>query len=280
MMKLVFCTDLHLNHIVEERIINSFVNEVLGYEPSALVIAGDISEAPSLERHLNWLESHLNIPIYFVCGNHDYYRGSIETLRLLLTQKFQRWLPITGVVTLAPNIGLIGHDGWYDGGYANWFESKVILNDYHLIEEFSVLTEVGLFSAIQQLAREGEHYFQTWLPQAFENHDIVFLVTHVAPWPENALTPEGTPSDDQWLPCFSSKASGDAIQDIMEKMPNKKLIVLCGHSHTYAKYQPLPNILAITGKGEYGKCYISEVFDLNFPDLKCDIVTSFQLRRC
>jgi hypothetical protein len=67
--------------------------------------------------------------------------------------------------------------------------------------------------------------------------------------------------------------SGDAIQDIMEKMPNKKLLVLCGHSHTYAKYQPLPNILAITGKGEYGKCYISEVFDLNFPDLKCDIVT-------
>ena len=53
--------------------------EGLAREPfDALAISGDISEAPSLREHLGLLESYVRRPIYFVLGNHDFYRGSFE----------------------------------------------------------------------------------------------------------------------------------------------------------------------------------------------------------
>ncbi len=45
------------------------------------MISGDIAEATSIELILKEMASTIQKPIYFVLGNHDYYRGSINDLR-------------------------------------------------------------------------------------------------------------------------------------------------------------------------------------------------------
>ena len=46
-----------------------------------------------------------------------------------------KWLPSVGVVPLNSETCLVGHDGWSDGRFGDFFSSEVWLNDYILIDE-------------------------------------------------------------------------------------------------------------------------------------------------
>jgi predicted MPP superfamily phosphohydrolase len=272
MSNLVWCTDVHLN-FVNEAGIADFADMILSYDPDAIVFTGDISEAPDLELHLRYLEMHLNnVPLYFVCGNHDYYKGSIMGVRKFLKSRFTasgptRWLPTQGVVTLAPDVALVGHDGWYDGGYSahgDWFKSKLNMSDYHLIHDLNNVacsTRREQYSRINALSKEGADHFKKYLPKAFKSHNKVYFATHVAPFPENSRAPNGAMSDANWHPHFCSRQLGEAILETMKKMPTEKeLIVLCGHNHTKAVFKPLPNVTCITGQARYKFPSVADVF--------------------
>ena len=106
----------------------------------ALAISGDISEAPSLHEHLELLESYVKRPIYFVLGNHDYYRSSIEqvlpALRTFMSDTTHlHCMDLMEHVELTPTTALIGHGCWGDGGYGDFFNSRIMLNDWKVIEE-------------------------------------------------------------------------------------------------------------------------------------------------
>jgi hypothetical protein len=45
---------------------------------------------------------------------------------------------------------------------------------------------------------------------------------------------------------------GDVILRIMSDLPDRRLTVLCGHTHGAGTCQPLPNVQIITGGVEYG----------------------------
>lgn len=273
MGNLVFATDIHLNFCNENQI-QDFAVSVLKKNPTALVLGGDISEAPDLETHLRYLEKYLNgVPMYFVCGNHDYYRGSINKLRTVLKSRFKTggavWLPVAGVVTLGPSTALVGHDGWYDGGYpdknGDWWNSKLGMADYQIIQELSsrfCIDRTMRFRKITELSKQGADHIRKYLPKAFETHDKVFYVQHVSPFAETSCGPDGKMSDIDWMPHFCSRQTGEAIIDIMKKMPaEKKLIVLCGHSHTLAWHRPLPNVYCLCGPAKYGKPKVAEQFN-------------------
>ena len=66
-----------------------------------MLITGDIAEAPSLGDLLSDVASALRTPIYFVLGNHDFYRGSIPRVREAVVDLCRRsewlaWLPAAG----------------------------------------------------------------------------------------------------------------------------------------------------------------------------------------
>jgi len=149
--KLLWITDPHLNFVHEEAI-KSFCRKIKEKEPNAVVITGDIAEAPSIVSYLGFMDLNLEnkCPIFFVLGNHDYYHGTIEGVREVMERLFTYdeaskmileprlgWLSSSGVVPLTEKTALIGHDGWYDGQYADWYKSKVYLNDYLLIGELA-----------------------------------------------------------------------------------------------------------------------------------------------
>ena len=63
-MKLAWLTDIHLNFLeVEAR--QKYYEDILATECDAILISGDIAEAPSLIDLLNEMEGHIKKPIYF-----------------------------------------------------------------------------------------------------------------------------------------------------------------------------------------------------------------------
>jgi predicted MPP superfamily phosphohydrolase len=79
-MRLAWLTDIHLNFLeVDER--KKFYIQVADTQCEAVLITGDIAEAPCLAEILNEMADQLKRPIYFVLGNHDYYRGEIDEVR-------------------------------------------------------------------------------------------------------------------------------------------------------------------------------------------------------
>lgn len=258
--KLLHLTDIHLNFVHPAKFIH-FVDKLNGINADHIIITGDITEAPVLESHLDLMASNVKTPMSFVLGNHDYYFGNIAEVRSLMNNKYKfrgvatnnsaYWLGACDFISLSDDVAVVGHDGWYDGGYANWFDSKLQMADYGVILDFKFLTSrVDLFTAIGDLAEDSANHIRRVLPLAFKEHKHVFLGTHVPPFRENSVY-NGKISDDHWLPHFSSKYMGDAILEVMAAYPDKQLTVLCGHSHGSAIYNPLPNVVSITGKARY-----------------------------
>jgi len=275
---LVHATDIHLNFCKEDRI-RIFCDQILEKEPDALVITGDISEAPTVVDHLAIISLLLDksFPIFFVLGNHDYYNGSItevrETIKRLFTyteemkiDKAPRlaWLGSSGIIPLTDNVALVGADGWYDGQYANWFTSKVMLNDYLVIRELndrSCPVHQLKFEKINELSKNSAEYVRANTEKAFKDFNHIFVATHVAPFRESAVY-QGKISNDDWMPHFSSKAMGDVLYKLAEANPDKKITVLCGHSHGEADVTLLPNLRAVTGGAKYYLPSPGKVFSL------------------
>jgi hypothetical protein len=78
------------------------------------------------------------------------------------------------------------------------------------------------------------------------------VLTHVPPFRE-ACWYEGRISDDNWLPYFTCKAMGDVLTRVMRERPQKRMTVLCGHTHGAGEADILPNLHVRTGGAEYGR---------------------------
>ena len=85
-MQVVWATDIHLNFLrPHERA--AFFSSLHDSQPDAVFITGDIAEAPCLQELLQEIRQAMDVPLYFVLGNHDFYHGSIETVR----REIQDW---------------------------------------------------------------------------------------------------------------------------------------------------------------------------------------------
>src|SRR5690242_20725584 len=139
MLRLAWATDVHLNFLSGDEL-SLFYEKFLAKPIDGVLLTGDIAEAPSLAKHLSEFSDRIKKPIYFVLGNHDFYRSSIRAVRAQITRiceenEFLVWLPLYGVVPLSKKTALVGHDGWADGRFGDYAASPVLLNDYVLIEE-------------------------------------------------------------------------------------------------------------------------------------------------
>jgi hypothetical protein len=65
-----------------------------------------------------------------------------------------------------------------------------------------------------------------------------------------------------FLSHFSSKILGDALFFLMRNMPDKKLLVLSGHTHEETIYSPLPNLTSRTNKANILKPRVHTILKL------------------
>lgn len=280
MNKFIWITDIHLDHILPSELAKDEVTEKFTFfceninaiKSDNIVITGDISNASRIVPHLELLAKCINKKIYFVLGNHDFYHGRIDNVRNAISKIGNPNLVyLTSQVAtqnLTKDIGIVGHDGWYDGNYANWFAHGVVeMNDYmtigdfrdhYLVSQSSMVPDprIRIFGVMQKLANECAIHIKENLDRACKMHKNVIFATHVPPFAENSRY-NGKISDWRWLPNFSSKLAGDALLEVAKANPETKIIVLCGHSHGKAEFHPTPNMICYTGQSDYGRPWIS-----------------------
>jgi predicted phosphodiesterase len=264
--RIAWLTDLHLNFLGENGV-QSFVSSLADTTADAFLIGGDVGEAGNVSTYLNALARALARPIYFVLGNHDYYGGTIAGVRAKIEALGSacanlNWLPRSSVIALTEDTGLVGHDGWGDGRNGDYDRSSVELNDSWLIGDLSGLDKSARLARLQALGDEAADHFRAVVPETLERFRHVIVLTHVPPFRE-ACWHEGRISDDEWLPYFSCKAVGDALREAMATRPDRRMTVLCGHTHSPGEAQILPNLLVLTGGAVYGEPKVQRVFDVS-----------------
>ena len=265
-MRLAWCTDVHLDHL-RAPAIDSFCQALTASSPDAIAITGDISIATMLEPHLTMLAERLSRPIYFVLGNHDFYRGSIPRVRAAVTalcasNRALSWMGGVDVVSLSATTAMVGHDGWADARVGDWIGSRIFLNDYVLIEELLTEDKAQLRVRLEALGDEAAAHLRRVLPQALDRHEHVVVLTHPPPFRE-ACTFQGKISSDDWLPHLCCHAVGDALLEAMAARPHRRMTVLCGHTHGEGAVDVLPNLKVLTGGAEYGAPRLQRAFDLS-----------------
>jgi Icc-related predicted phosphoesterase len=299
-MKLAWTSDLHLVFLGPSSPraasdVRSWLERLARQSFDALAISGDISEAPYLHEHLALLESYLQRPIYFVLGNHDFYRSSIERVipamhTFVSEATHLHCLDLMGPIELTPSTALVGHGCWGDGGYGDFLGSTIMLNDWKVIEELrrwrkgpwrvsrvnshgecdddvlkqqvdpADLDRESIAEQLRMLGARAADHIRKVLPMALEAKPNVVLLTHTPPFAPRCVRTRT--HWDWWAPHAGCKAAGDAIEQIMDDYPHRNLLILSGHVHSASCIQVSRNIEQRTAAAVYGDPRIEEMIEL------------------
>lgn len=150
---------------------------------------------------------------------------------------------------------MVGEDGWADGRYGDYHNSQVVLNDSLLIADLfqqKIVSRASLLNKMHHLADADANRLQERIEQALALYQPkkIIILTHVPPFKE-ACQYQGKVSNDDWLPYFTSKAIGDVLMVCAQAHKATEFLVLCGHTHSYADYQPLYNLIVKVGCAKY-----------------------------
>jgi predicted phosphohydrolase len=263
-MKLGWLSDIHLNFL-DKPGVRRFFRQLASCEVDGWLLGGDIGEAKSIAGYLRLFETELPCRTYFVLGNHDFYGGSLDEVQAemrRLTRQSDRlvWLTESGPQGLDGGVVIVGDDGWADGRFGNAQRTPVALNDFHMIEELVGLTRTALVQTLNTRGDQAAARLAPKLAAAAAISRQVVVVTHVPPFREAAWH-EGRPSNDDWVPWFACKATGEAIMACARACPRTTFIVLCGHTHGAGVYTPAPNVMVHTAGAEYGTPGVQRVFE-------------------
>src|SRR5262245_44497609 len=84
-MRAAWLTDIHLNFLRTDDLYG-FLDALWAMNVDAFLVSGDIAEAMDILYYLKKMDAALDRPVFFVLGNHDYYHGSIRTVREQVVQ--------------------------------------------------------------------------------------------------------------------------------------------------------------------------------------------------
>ncbi len=272
--ELLWCTDIHLNFLGLKTSPSydlgptvkrpgtpyDFGKELRKKYPKVrdLLVTGDISEGPSVERHLWRLLEGWGGRVFFVLGNHDYYHSSLAAVDASMGKFVQGgmvkdkliWLR-DKAIRLSPEVVLIGNEGWYDGRAASPMRSRIMMSDFNLIKEFRVVDQFIVTMKIREHAKTLSDALEKTLREVCEGScKKVIVATHVPPFME-ATFHEGQISDNDWLPWMCNVTLGDMLIQVAYEYPDVDIMVLCGHTHSPGEYKAAPNLRVFSGSSMY-----------------------------
>lgn len=235
MQKYVWYTDTHLNWALPWNKIR-FVNRIKEENPAGVFLTGDISHGISIKWDLEYLAKHLDIPIYFVLGNHDYHYRKMESVHNDVTKLVYKysnlfWLTKAPVISLNHKTALIGVEGWYDARVGDPKYLKYTLDSWVMPDFRKLPNAEARLEKFRELAYNSTIFIKNQLELALQNHKTVYLLTHYPPW-KQATRDEGTFMEKFWLPYNTNIIMGNIIEEVMSNYKKKKVIVLAGHTHT------------------------------------------------
>ena len=253
-MRLCWLTDIHLNFVDGLRRVD-FAQEVAKVHADAVIITGDIDEAPGLEAALRQMWHLGEADVYFVLGNHDFYRDGVEATRARCRDlKLQTYLHGHDPIALTEHVGLVGVDGWADGRLGRARESDLIFTDWAVIDDFKAIEAVTNMDErlrlLREFAEESATQLERTLTLAVEQFRHILVATHIPPF-ARAAGHNGSPMADVWVPWLACKATGDVLERFADAHPGIVFEVLCGHTHVAKRTHERPNLAIRTGHATY-----------------------------
>jgi len=235
MQKYVWYTDTHLNWALPWNKFR-FCKRIEAENPNGVFLTGDISHGISIKWDLDYLAKHLDIPIYFVLGNHDYHYRRMEDVHNSVRELCDKyphlhWLTESNPISLNKKTAIIGAEGWYDARigdpkYLKWTLDWWVTKDFRELPNMQARIE-----KFRELADNSSKLIKNKLELALQDHKYVYILTHYPPWKE-ATRDEGTFMERFWLPYNVNPGMGQMLEEVMAGYKKKKIIVLAGHTHT------------------------------------------------
>jgi predicted phosphohydrolase len=269
-MKYIWLTDIHLNFLyVEQRV--AFYEQLKQEAADAIFITGDIADAVIVGEVLQEMYSHTQNKIYFVLGNHDYYKSKVSAVRDAMSSLCENipgliYLTQHEPVFLSNDVCLLGVDGWADGRLGDYVNSPVVVNDSNFIEDLYLERIIGkypLLNQMQMLADKDAKQLSVLIQQAVVTKpQKIVVLTHVPPFAQSCWH-RGKLCDKDFLPFFSSHATGQVLTKAAQAYPEIQFLVLCGHTHAVSDYEPMSNLRVKVGAAEYRVPVIQETIDLS-----------------
>lgn len=265
MNQLLFSTDLHLDSCNDETF-DTWINSVNGN--SALIISGDISNSRRLISDLTRISSALKqAQIYIVLGNHDFYGGTINDVRSnvrYLTSEVSNLHYLSSMTRTNLQIGsetweLVGVDGWADGRAGDFFNKPSLIRDYQEVYDFRNMDLDRRFKFLNTLGMEEAFKLQEKLSNNIEAENIL-IVTHVPPYHE-AHVFDGSIASPEYAPHFVCVSTGEVISNYALSNPNKKIHVVCGHTHQECHVKIMDNVFVHVGGAKYSTLTMTNLIE-------------------
>jgi 3',5'-cyclic-AMP phosphodiesterase len=274
---LTWLTDLHLE-FCSHRTRNQLYQAINQAPGEIVVITGDLSAGPHRLAQYTELAEQIRKPVYFVLGNHDRYGttfASADALVGRVTKLFSHMIRLDGsqVISLNGSVALVGVDGWADGLGGDGPATKARINDFYQILDFATEPEHRVFREMKERARKYTQALKPSLFKALKQFQTIIIATHVPPY-EGAAWHEGLPSSPDYQPFFSSPTMGNLLKAAAAAHPEKRVLVLCGHTHSPGIYRH-GRILVITGGARYGYPEIAKTVHLDQLESLTDLTQHF-----
>lgn len=266
-MAYCWLTDPHLNFLDHNKR-QKWYKQLKEYE--GIIISGDIGEANSVFGILKEMYLATRLPIYYVLGNHDYYRGEVNEVRNY-AEAFTEDPDLEGQVIyltrspcfieLRPRVFLVGVDGWACGTAGDIMGSDIRLNDANYIADLRWAEYNGGRKGMAEKMHDLSYHDMNILDRDLDHHiteqeiDEIIIVTHVPPF-EEACRYQGKATGKDFLPFFCNKVLGTLIDTYANWHPNIKFTVLCGHTHDQCHYNKRDNLKVMVGGAKY---YLPEI---------------------
>ena len=267
LQRLIWLSDVHLDFL-GINIRRNFLENLNTIPGNNIIITGDIAESHTVVDILKEFSDVVNKDIYFVLGNHDYYKSSLDlvasSIRVLCESKHNlHWLRESAPVRITDEVCIIGTDGWYDGLYGESKNPRVMMNDWLSILDIKDSYKSGsksLKKCLESIAFSESMVAKHQIQSAVENgYSHLYFATHVPPWRESSCN-NWNISDDAWAPWFTSKIMGDTLETCAELYPDIRITVICGHSHGRSHIRVSHNLECFTAFAEYRSPGIEQIF--------------------
>jgi len=276
-MKLLWSSDLHFDWIVSGPDDRSAIDELAETWSDAadgIVITGDISTGGYVASDILRFQEVYGKPVYFVLGNHDYYYSSFDIVQKQLSSTPVHLNYLQNKPCVIGDTTIVGVDGWYDGlsGVINDFR----MTDFRVIHEFAE----GSGSCPETFDDIGDYWLWLSRKKARQSANLlaaqlasvttpnVLVATHVPPFPELCRY-NGQPSEPEYLPFYTNTTLGFLLDGFASKNPDKKIMVLSGHTHSEYCFYKRENLISYVAEAEYGSPQIHALIDLE--SMKIDI---------
>jgi Icc-related predicted phosphoesterase len=264
-MKLAWTTDIHLDFLRTSDMLD-FAESIKETDADALIISGDIAQSFCLNKKLTELYILIKKKIYFVLGNHDYYKSSIDKVnkevRHIIDGKYNdiHWLT-NKIYPLTDSVCITGDEGWYDARLGN-LDIAGSINDFNLIKDFQFMSKYEIAETAQEMVKKAAYKAEKVLIDAAKKYKTVIFTTHFPPFPELSKH-LGKRSEPEFMPWYSNMTFGYMLSDVALQFPQTKFIVLCGHSHCESYYKHFDNLEGFCGDAVYKYPKINKVFTIN-----------------